>query len=130
MKNDRKFYYCERCGNLVGMVESSGVKVVCCGSPMIELEPNTTDAAQEKHVPVIASRNGDKLTVAIGSVPHPMTDEHHITWIALAQSNRTTRVMLPSTGESEAEFYLEGGEEAPVTAYAYCNLHGLWAADL
>ncbi|MCL2774965.1 MAG: desulfoferrodoxin [Oscillospiraceae bacterium] len=126
MKIERKFYRCKHCGNLVGLVENAGVSIICCGEPMDELKPNTADAAKEKHVPVM-SRDGGKLKVTVGSVPHPMTEEHHIGWIAVAEENRTSRVQLPVNGLPEIEFCVGDGD---VTVYAYCNLHGLWAADL
>ena len=126
MKNERKFFRCEHCGNLVGGVENAGVSIICCGERMAELTPNTSDAAKEKHVPAI-SRDGGKLKVSVGSVHHPMTEDHHITWIAVAEENRTTRATLAATGAPEAEFHVGGGY---ITVYSYCNLHGLWAADL
>ena len=127
MKNDRMFLRCTMCGNLVGMVEDGGVTPVCCGKEMKALKPNTTDAAQEKHVPV-AKREGDTLTVTVGSVPHPMTEEHHIAWIVVASGNLTQRIALSPTGAPEASFCVKGTE--PVTIYEYCNLHGLWAAEI
>jgi superoxide reductase len=93
---------------------------------MSKLTPNTTDAAAEKHLPV-AAREGGKLTVTVGSVPHPMTEEHHISWIAAADGNKTQRTALSGTLAPAAEFCVD---EAPVTVYAYCNLHGLWEAQL
>ena len=126
MKNQRKFLKCDHCGNMVGMIEDSGVEMVCCGQPMTVLVVNTTDAAQEKHVPV-AAREGGRLNVTVGSVAHPMLEEHHITWIAVAQGEKTQRENLDRTGSPTAEFCVE---EGPVTVYAYCNLHGLWSAEL
>ena len=126
MKNERKFYRCAHCGNIVSFVEDSGVSIICCGEPMGELLPNTTDAAQEKHVPV-AVREGNKIKVTVGSTPHPMTAEHHIAWIAAAQDGLTSRAALDPEGAPEAEFCVG---EGPVTVYEYCNLHGLWAAEL
>jgi superoxide reductase len=126
MKNEVKFYRCKHCGNIIAFLEASGVGVVCCGEDMEELHPNTTDAAAEKHVPV-GMRSGDKLTVKVGSVPHPMTAEHHIAWIAIAEADRVSVVHLSVTGAPEAEFTVGNG---PITMYAYCNLHGLWTADI
>ena len=127
MKYEHKFYRCSRCGNLVYFMESSGVPVICCGKPMAELIPNTVDAAQEKHVPAAASKEGGKIDVQVGSVPHPMTDEHHIAWIAVAKKDRTICANLKSGEAPEAKFC---ASDEPVTVYAYCNLHGLWSADL
>lgn len=126
MDNKRKFLRCEICGNLVGMIEDRGPTVVCCGQPMTELKANTADAAQEKHVPACV-REGDVLTVSVGSVPHPMIPEHYIGWIAAAQGAVTQRVTLDHTGEPKATFRLT--DDGPVNVYAWCNLHGLWVAE-
>lgn len=125
MKAERIYMKCNICGNLIGMIHSSGVTPVCCGQPMQHLAANTTDAAQEKHVPVI-QRDGASVTVKVGSTAHPMAPEHFIEWIALAQENRTQRVALHPGDAPEAVFTCEDG---PVTAYAYCNLHGLWVSE-
>lgn len=125
MKNQRKFLKCDHCGNMVGMIKDSGVKIVCCGQPMTELVANTTDAAQEKHVPV-ATREGCMLKVTVGSVVHPMLEEHHIAWIAIAQGEKTQRENLDKTSSPTVEFCVE---EGLVRVYAYCNLHGLWSAE-
>jgi superoxide reductase len=92
---------------------------------MPEIVPNTVDAALEKHVPVPV-RDGNKLTVNVGSIPHPMMPEHHIAWIIAAQERKTQRVVLAPTGAPTADFILDDG---PVTIYEYCNLHGLWQAE-
>jgi superoxide reductase len=126
MKYERKFYRCAHCGNIISFVENKGVPVICCGEKMRELVPNTTDAAQEKHIPA-AVREGNLLKVTVGSAPHPMTEEHHIAWILVAEANRTQRVTLDHTGAPSAEFRVV---DEPVTVYEFCNLHGLWIADL
>jgi superoxide reductase len=126
MKYERKFYRCACCGNIIHFVEDKGVPVSCCGEDMSELVPNTTDASREKHVPT-AVRDGNILKVTIGSAAHPMTAEHHIAWILVASQGRTQRAELDPTGAPTAEFYVA---DALATVYEYCNLHGLWAADL
>ena len=128
MSKEPKFYVCKHCGNFVGMIHASGVQMICCGDPMTEVVPNTTDAAQEKHVPVIAV-DGNKVTVDIGSVPHPMTPEHHIAWVYLETEQGGQRKCLAVDGAPHMEFALTPGDKA-VAAYAYCNLHGLWKASL
>lgn len=130
MKNERKFSKCSHCGNIISFIKNAGVPVSCCGEKMTDLTPNSTDAAQEKHVPVAVrepSGNGSKLTITVGSVPHPMTEEHHIAWIVIADGNRTQRIALSNTEAPTAEFFVN---EASVTVYGYCNLHGLWEAQL
>ena len=123
-----KLYKCAHCGNIVEMVEDKGVKPVCCGEPMTLLDPNTTDVATEKHVPVVAA-DGRKVTVEVGSVPHPMMEEHHIAFIILETDKGVQKKYLNPTGEPKAEFVLAEGESA-VAAYEYCNLHGFWKADI
>lgn len=124
----KKFYRCDHCGIIVGVVEEGGGTLICCGEPMRALEANTTDAAQEKHVPVVEV-NGSLVTVTVGSVAHPMLEEHHIAWIALETDQGMQRKVLAPTSEPKAVFALTEGEK-PVAAYEYCNLHGLWKKEL
>lgn len=79
---DMKFYKCSHCGNIVAYVQDNGPKVVCCGEEMKEMVANTTDAATEKHVPVVTV-DGNQVTVSVGSVTHPMEEKHYIQWISL-----------------------------------------------
>ena len=118
-----QFFRCAHCGQVVSVLKDAGVSIVCCGQRMDRLTPNTTDAAQEKHVPVV-EREGDRLTVHVGSAAHPMLAEHSIEWIYLHQSNGGQRRILAPGGAPEATFCAEQGEALEV--YAYCNLHGLW----
>lgn len=124
--NQRIFYKCNVCGNIFSVVENGGGKPVCCGQPMEHLEPNTQDAAVEKHVPV-GKKEGNLLVVKVGEVPHPQTKEHHISFIATAQNATTQWMNLNPEDVPEAVFELGSGE---VTIYAYCNLHGLWMSHL
>ena len=123
----KKFYYCKMCGNILGAINDSGVTPVCCGQRMEILTENTTDAATEKHVPVI-TRDGNKVVVKVGSVAHPMTEEHLIQWIILVQGSVTNRVTLTPGAAPEAVFTVADAN-APVRSYEYCNLHGLWSAE-
>jgi superoxide reductase len=121
-----KFYICKHCGNIITYVNDKRASVMCCGQAMEELVANTTDAAQEKHVPVVTV-TGSAVTVDVGSVAHPMTEEHYISWIYLQtqegiQCKYLTPGMLP-----HVKFVLADGDQV-VAAYAYCNLHGLWKA--
>lgn len=121
-----EFFVCSHCGNIIYFVKNAGVPVQCCGQKMTKLEPNTTDAATEKHVPVVV-KDGNKVEVVVGSTLHPMTEEHHIAWIILETNRGFQKVDLSHTGEPKAEFCLLGDEEV-VAVYEYCNLHGLWKA--
>ncbi|MBO4985967.1 MAG: desulfoferrodoxin [Bacteroides sp.] len=121
-----KFYKCEHCGNVVVKVVDSGVPVVCCGEKMKELVANTVDASLEKHVPVVTRLDDCTLKVEVGSVPHPMTLEHHIAFIYVETENGGIRVDL--TDKPEAVVCTCTGK--PVAVYEYCNLHGLWKTEL
>lgn len=121
-----KFYFCEECGNIIVHFKDSGVRVVCCGEEMKELVPGTMDASKEKHVPVV-EHHGKQVLVKVGSVPHPMTEEHHIAWIVVETKRGHQLHNLDHTGAPQATFELAEGDEF-VAAYEYCNLHGLWKA--
>lgn len=118
------FYRCEVCGNIVALIKKGGGTLTCCGQEMTKLKANSTDAAKEKHVPVVTKENG-RIKVAVGSTLHPMLQEHHIEWIALVAGNRVEFKFLKPGQEPRAEF--AGAESG--TVYEYCNLHGLWKAD-
>lgn len=120
---DPKFFYCKHCGNVITHAYASGAPVSCCGEEMVELIPNTEDAAREKHVPVI-ERNGCTVTVKIGETEHPMTEKHYISWIALNTGKNLLIQKLTPEDEPKAVFCVDPVDE--VTAYAYCNLHQLW----
>ena len=122
-----KFYKCEHCGNIIAYINDSGVPVRCCGETMKPIEPNTTDAAGEKHVPVIKA-DGQTVTVTVGSVEHPMLEAHYIMWILLETKEGRQRKQLKPGDQPVAVFALTPGDEV-VAAYEYCNLHGLWKAE-
>ena len=121
---EMRFFKCEVCGNIIAMVHSSGAPVSCCGKPMKEIIPGTTDASVEKHVPVYEVKD-NKVVVTVGSTIHPMTEEHYIQWISLQTKKGNQRKELKPGQEPKACFALCEGDEV-VTAYAYCNLHSLW----
>ena len=125
--SEKKVYVCEICGNLIGMIHSSGVNVVCCGKKMTELEAGVVEASREKHIPV-ATVNGNNVDVVIGSVAHPMSEEHFIGWVYLETTKGGQRKVLNPGDEPKVTFAL--ADEKPVAVYAYCNLHGLWKAEI
>ena len=124
---ETKFYICPHCGNIVGMIHDSGVTPFCCGQKMTRLEAGVVEASREKHIPVVTVEE-NTVRVNIGSVAHPMTEEHSIAWVYLqTDCGGQRKNRLP--GEApEVSFALAG--EKPVAVYAYCNLHGLWKADI
>ena len=122
-----KFYVCKRWGNIITHLKDAGVRVVCCQEPMSEMVPGSTDAATEKHVPVVEI-SGQNVVVKIGSVAHPMAEEHFIQWIVV-ETNKGYQVKHLNPGQApEATFVLTEGESF-VAAYEYCNLHGLWKKE-
>lgn len=127
MRSDQKFFHCRHCGNTVGMVYNAGVTLVCCGEPMQELEANTTVAAEEKHLPVVAVE-GNRVTVSVGNTSHPMTAEHHIEWIYIETERGGQRKSFQTDEAPRAVFLLE--DDVAVAAFAYCNQHGLWKTEI
>lgn len=123
MKQDLKFYVCKHCGNVITYVHNAGPVVVCCGEDMTEIKANTVDASAEKHVPVVTV-DGNTVTVAVGSVEHPMTAEHFIQWIYLETEKGVQMKYL--TPDSKPVAVFEVKDDKAVAAYEYCNLHGLW----
>jgi superoxide reductase len=110
---------------MVEIIHEGAGELVCCGEPMKRMEENTTDAALEKHVPVI-EKTEDGIKIKVGSVPHPMQEEHYIEWIELIADGRAYRQFLNPGGEPEAVFNIKAQS---ITAREYCNLHGLWKSE-
>lgn len=119
-----KYFLCEICGNLVALIDEGGGELVCCGEPMKELVPKSNDVGTEKHLPVV-TKEGNKITVNVGSVEHPMTPEHYIEWISILYNNKTQLVKLEPVSKPTATFTVEEEFEF-IEIYSYCNVHGLW----
>jgi superoxide reductase len=123
-----KFFICQHCGNLIGMIHDAGVPMMCCGQKMTRLEAGAVEASQEKHIPV-ATLLGKTVSVTVGEVAHPMTAEHSIQWVYLLTDKGGQRKNLPVGAEPTVTFALTA-DEKPLAVYAYCNLHGLWMAEV
>ena len=122
MAEFKGIYKCNICGNIVEVLHAGGGDLSCCGSPMERLTENSVDAATEKHVPVIEKTdNGYK--VSVGSVAHPMGDDHYIEWIELIAGEQSYRQFLKPGDAPEAFFAVSADS---VSARAHCNLHGVW----
>ena len=122
----QKFFICEKCGNIIAMVKESGAPVFCCGQKMTEIIPGTVDASREKHIPVYEVKDG-KVNVTVGSVEHPMAQEHYIEWVSLETKYGNQRKQLKPGDKPTVCFSICEGDEV-VAVYAYCNLHSLWKA--
>ncbi|MDO5846029.1 MAG: desulfoferrodoxin [Methanocorpusculum sp.] len=125
MTRQGEFYLCKICGNTVEMIDAAPSELFCCGEAMQLLEPNTVDAAKEKHVPVIEKTAGGYL-VKVGAVPHPMGADHYIPWISLITDDGIShqRYLKP---EEEPVMMVATNAKA-MKALAYCNKHGLWSS--
>ena len=121
-----KFYRCAHCGNVIQKIVDKKVPVVCCGQKMEELIPGTVEASVEKHLPVVTWIDEQTLKVEVGSVAHPMLEEHHIAFIYVETENGGIRVDLKDKPEAVVTL----GDQKPVAVYEYCNLHGLWKTEL
>lgn len=117
-------YKCNLCGNIVEVLHGGDGELVCCGEPMVKLTENTTDAAKEKHVPVIEKVVGG-YKVSVGSVLHPMVEDHYIEWIELLADGKAYRQFLNPGDQPIATFEVKA---ASVSAREFCNKHGLWKA--
>ncbi len=118
-----QIYKCEKCGIIVEVAHGGAGSLVCCGEEMQLMEENTVDAAKEKHVPV-SENTEDGVKVKVGSVPHPMEDDHYIEWIEVISDGKVHREHLKPGDAPEATFCCLSGSN--VTLREYCNKHGLW----
>ena len=118
------FYICKHCGNIVAMIRDKGVPVYCCGEKMHEITPGTTEASEEKHIPVY-ELEGNVVHVTVGAVAHPMVQEHYIEWICLETEHGIQYAHLSAADEPRAKFAICDGDEVRAV-YAFCNQHDLW----
>ena len=136
MCRNQKFFICKHCGNLTGLINNKGVPMVCCGEKMTELVPNTVEASMEKHLPVVSGETGtcscgcecNCISVQVGSIPHPMENEHNIAFVYVETERGGQRKCLKAGEEPKVAFCITN--DKPVAVYAYCNLHGLWKTEI
>lgn len=125
---EAKFLRCNRCGNLVAVIDDAHHPMQCCGEEMHLLTANTADGAKEKHVPKVTVE-GPHAVVNVGEVDHPMTEEHYIEWVALV-TPKSVQVKKFVPGDApHKKFGICPSCSCEKTMYAYCNLHGLYAVD-
>lgn len=123
-------YYCEICKNLIEVLNTNPtVKVSCCGKEMKKIEPNTVDAATEKHIPFVNIED-NTLYISVGEVLHPMTNEHYISRIyVLDDLGNMQKISLNSSDTPEISVnFNENAKKLKI--YSYCNLHGLWKKEI
>ncbi len=120
-----QLYKCEVCGHIVMVFHGGGGTLTCCKQPMKALAENTTDAAQEKHVPVVEKVEGG-YKVKVGSVAHPMEANHYIEWIELLTEDTMSCRFLKPEETPEAVFKSDAEK---VHAREYCSVHGYWKGE-
>ncbi|RBQ22739.1 Superoxide reductase [Candidatus Methanobinarius endosymbioticus] len=121
-----EIYRCNVCENIVEIVKEGEGQLVCCGEDMELLEAKTVDTGSEKHVPVI-EKDGDKIVVKVGEVPHPMIEEHHICFVELFVGDKVYHKFLNAEDEPKAVFEV-CADINDLKAREYCNVHGLWTS--
>ncbi len=127
MMKEHKFFRCNHCGNIVGLINNAGVPMTCCGEEMEELVANTVEASKEKHLPVV-SIEGNTVLVEVGSAAHPMEEKHYIQWIYVQTKHGGQRKSLEPKDEPKAAFALVDDEV--IAVFEYCNVHGLWKTEI
>ena len=125
---EQKFFYCKHCGKILTLLVDPGVPTICCGEEMVELVAGTVDASREKHVPEVKVE-GNKVEVVVGSVLHPMAEDHYIEFIFLQTEKGGQQHLLKPGDEPKAVFCVPEGDKA-VAVFEHCNLHGLWKTEL
>jgi superoxide reductase len=122
MTEKKQIYKCEVCGNIIEVLHDGVGTLVCCGQPMKLMEEKIKDVGNEKHVPII-EKNEEGVKVKVGSVPHPMTEEHHIEWIEISTEKGESKKFLKPGESPESLFPVKNKN---IKSREYCNLHGLW----
>ncbi len=118
-----RFFKCVKCDRVIAVADDEvDLSKV---AEFVEIKPNTTEAATEKHIPVVEVE-GNVVTVKVGEVMHPMLDNHYIGWVILETKFGNQRKKFAIGQEPVVKFALVEGDEV-VRAISYCNLHGLWA---
>lgn len=122
----KSVYLCKKCGNIVESLWNGKPAIMCCNEPMAEVVANTVEASKEKHIPVLV-RDGNKVTVKVGGIPHPMEPKHYILFVEVISGDKVYRHdFKEGDTRAEASFLVD---EGAVSLRAYCNLHGLWQAQ-
>ena len=122
MTEKKQIYKCEICGNIIEVLDEGQGELICCGQPMKLQTENTTEASNEKHIPVI-EKDDKGVIVKVGSIEHPMDEEHYIEWIEISTEKGSSKKFLKPGDLPQAKFPVKTEN---VKARAYCNLHGLW----
>ena len=121
-------YKCDVCGNIIEVVHASGGELVCCARKMILLEEKKEDQGMEKHLPVIETTDGG-LKVIVGSVTHPMEENHFIEWIELV-TDIATHIVFLKPGQAPEALFCDCTGEKIIAVREHCTIHGLWMTTI
>jgi len=119
----REVFKCEICGNIIEGLHGGPGELSCCNQPMIKMEEQKDDYVKEKHVPILEATD-QGIKVKVGSIDHPMEDDHYIEWIEVLNGDYLNRKHLKPGDKPEADFYVKFSDKLVVREY--CNKHGLW----
>jgi len=128
VSNKLKFFFCQQCGNIAVLVNDSANPLMCCDRKMAEIVVHTAEEGMEKHLPEVTSFGDSGVSVQVGSVPHPMEEAHHISFVYVETENGGHYRYLNVGDEPKVSFGF--WEERAIAVYAYCNLHGMWKTAL
>ena len=135
----REIYRCEVCGNVIEILNEGAPTLVCCGKPMAKLEAKTEDTGAEKHVPVVEDTGKSTCTcdccgeenvcikVKVGSVEHPMEEDHYIKFIEVLTKDKVRRAELKPGQKPGAHFCCISKDDI-VEIREFCTTHMLWKA--
>ena len=121
-----QFFICNHCGNIIAMIIDRGIPIKCCGENMQEITAESSEGAQEKHIPIYHI-DGETVTVSVGEVAHPMTPEHYINWVCIETEEGFQLKNLTPDMSPKVSFSLTKDDKVK-SVYAFCNLHSLWKA--
>jgi len=107
-----RLYVCPVCKNVIHTMGEAVVS--CCGITLPVLEAEEPDEAHK----ICCERVEDEYYITI---PHEMTKEHYISFMAYVTSSKFEMVKLYAEGNAEARFLIRGHG----WLYWYCNRHGL-----
>lgn len=126
MTSRNQIYKCEHCGIVVSVIQPGGGALVCCGTEMQLMEEKTAEQeGKEKHVPVVEVE-GNTVTVRVGSIPHPMEENHYIQLIQLLQNDKVIMGKSLNPGEEPKVVFCNIENTENLSAREICNIHGLW----
>lgn len=125
MTDKDEIYRCNICGNIVEVLHIGTGMLECCKNPMELLKEKKDGVGPEKHVPVIEETD-EGVKVKIGSIPHPMEENHCIELVEIIANDELYRKFLKPGDKPEVEFNVKVDDINQIDVREYCCIHGLW----